>query len=756
MRIIIIFYFFALVNCLGQPLNYYQGAFALDSLNLKAYLHSLLEDHNEFDYQTVKTILRQTDQDPQYVNNVLLLYTGNTISKWNFANNPSSPSQQDYWNREHVWPKSHGDFGPDGLFTEKGANTDVHHLRAVDMTMNSLRGYKDFDEGGVVVYNGVSATNCKYTSNTWEPRDEVKGDIARMLFYMATRYEGGVSADGYSEPDLELINAISTFPNPWLGKLSSLLDWHAEDPVDEWEMKRNDIIYNWQGNRNPFIDHPEYVELIWGESIPSLIQIANVSLYPIVPTEDDSVLVQAQVLNPFSSLPDVVMYWGTSWNAVLEKENPVIMDLENGSNYMATIPNQLAGTKVYFRIEGSNGFLTDTVYVSHNFQIAQEPFSGLLQSIYEIQGQSEYSPLASEIIDATGVQYIDSNGQVSVAGIVTASIGDSFFMQEDTGAWSGIYVYQSGYFPQLGDSIIITGIIKEYYGLTELSSISAYYFISSGNELPVANSVLAGDIVNGTLTAEKYESTIVEVPLADCVEEVQDFGLWKIDDGTGELFVHNTEAYSYDLPIVGESYRVSGVLNYTYGEYKIDLRSSEDIGPGLDLISPYIISADIFVNGKLTLVFSEEISSLSVEVLENYNLDLGVEVVYAQADLVNASVVYLWLENLVSDSLLLKVVGCEDISGNEVVDSVKVYSPYMNLDLNSIVDFPLEVYSKDGKVYFNSLIPVYLESVFNVNGERLLNNRNTGSSSVSGLDRGVYFCVVKQGVNRKVVKVLIW
>jgi endonuclease I len=105
--------------------------------------------------------LRNTDEDPTNPNNILLLYTGRSQGK--FTNGANTGQ----WNREHVWAKSHGNFG-----TEKGAGTDLHHLKPADVTVNSARGNLDFDEGGT---KQSSATNCKYTTTSWEPPDQVKG-----------------------------------------------------------------------------------------------------------------------------------------------------------------------------------------------------------------------------------------------------------------------------------------------------------------------------------------------------------------------------------------------------------------------------------------------------------------------------------------------------------------------------------------------------------------------------------------------------
>ena len=94
----------------------------------------------------------------------------------------------------------------------------------------------------------------------------MKGDIARILFYMDVRYEGG-----YNEPDLTLVEFSDTYPNPEIGNLETLLEWHLLDPVDSFELNRNKVIFSWQGNRNPFIDHPEYVARIWADDVGSTL-----------------------------------------------------------------------------------------------------------------------------------------------------------------------------------------------------------------------------------------------------------------------------------------------------------------------------------------------------------------------------------------------------------------------------------------------------------------------------------------------------
>ncbi|WP_281975383.1 endonuclease [Halobacillus litoralis] len=224
--------------------GYYESADGLSGAELKQTLHNLIDDHTELSYSQVWDALRNTDEDPGNSNNVILLYSGNSLSKY------ENGGYVDEWNREHVWAKSHGDFG-----TSRGPGTDIHHLRPTDVSVNSARGNLDFDDGGAPF---SEAPGTYYDSDSWEPRDDVKGDVARMVFYMAVRYEGDSG-----ELDLEVADYAGT-NGPNLGKLDTLKEWHENDPVDAFERNRNDIIFNdYQGNRNPFIDHPEYVEQIW-------------------------------------------------------------------------------------------------------------------------------------------------------------------------------------------------------------------------------------------------------------------------------------------------------------------------------------------------------------------------------------------------------------------------------------------------------------------------------------------------------------
>lgn len=237
--------------------GYYSSIYGYGT-TIKGLLHSLLRTTHstQYSYTATTNQLKYTDQDPSNSDNVLEIYTG-----WSLDADSYGGSATD-WNKEHTWSKSHGDFGD-----VAPAGTDLHHLRPCDATVNSAKSNKDFDNGGTVVTDSspppgyTGATGCHQTYNTWEPRPADKGDVARIIMYMAVRYEG--TDTSY---DLELVDHEYSDQSenlPYYGKLATLLQWHTEDPPDAWEERRNNRIEERQGNRNPFIDLPGYAARIW-------------------------------------------------------------------------------------------------------------------------------------------------------------------------------------------------------------------------------------------------------------------------------------------------------------------------------------------------------------------------------------------------------------------------------------------------------------------------------------------------------------
>ena len=255
--------------------GYYSSVDASTPSALKSSLHNIIKDHTRIPYTSSSTdtwdILELAGEDVDNSNRVIALYKNSDYAKVTGGNNN--------YNREHSWPKSYG-FPNDG--SSNYPYTDMHHLFIANSSYNSSRSNKPFDictsgctEKPTDVNNGRGGTGQSNFTKTgiWDVWEARQGDVARAMFYMAVRYEGGTHGiTNHSEPDLELtddlalINASQTGSNEslaYMGLLSVLITWHNSDPVDIYEHQHNEAVANGQGNRNPFIDHPEWVECVF-------------------------------------------------------------------------------------------------------------------------------------------------------------------------------------------------------------------------------------------------------------------------------------------------------------------------------------------------------------------------------------------------------------------------------------------------------------------------------------------------------------
>ena len=263
------------------PAGYYDTVDASSTANLRSTLHGVIDDHLKIPYTAAGLdtwdVLESADEDPNDPTHILDIYMNASYQKWGAGN-------LDY-NREHSWPKSFG-FPNDG--SDNYPYTDCHQLFLANDSYNSARNNKPYGTvGGVgtteyttVVNDGVGGGSGVYPGwsswanpTYWETWVDRRGDVARALFYMDVRYEGGSHGiTGVTEPDLiltdnlALIEASNTGSNltvAYMGLLSVLLQWHQQDPPDDNEMHRNDAVFASQGNRNPFIDHPEWIDCIF-------------------------------------------------------------------------------------------------------------------------------------------------------------------------------------------------------------------------------------------------------------------------------------------------------------------------------------------------------------------------------------------------------------------------------------------------------------------------------------------------------------
>lgn len=272
----------------GQaPSNYYLSVNTSSPALLRSSLHGVIDDHTKISYTSggVDTwnVLEAADQDPSNSSRILDIYRN--------ASFPKAGGGNSNYNREHVWPNSYG------FPTNSGTNypyTDCHHLFLCDDNYNQARNRRVFDTGNAgwneyvtTSTGGVGGGSGSFPGNSnwqttssspgsWQVWGDRKGDVARALFYMDIRYEGGNNGNtGAAEPNLHLTDNVTlisqsssggNISNAYMGKLSVLLQWHQQDPVDAKEMARNNAVFSYQGNRNPFIDNPTWVDCIYSNA----------------------------------------------------------------------------------------------------------------------------------------------------------------------------------------------------------------------------------------------------------------------------------------------------------------------------------------------------------------------------------------------------------------------------------------------------------------------------------------------------------
>ncbi len=249
------------------PSGYYNSANGLSGASLKTALSTIITNgHQDKGYSGLWTGYKTTDIDKNYENDgsILDIYSEKPTGTDPYKYTPGTNQCGTYsvegncYNREHIVPQS--------LFNEASPMvSDIHFIRATDGKVNGMRSNYPFGKVGTATFtsqNGSKLGNSVssgYSGTVFEPIDEFKGDVARMIFYFVTRYQSKLSS--FTSGNML---GSSTFPGLQTWELNVLLAWHNQDPVSQAEINRNNASYTYQGNRNPFIDNPNYVNQIWG------------------------------------------------------------------------------------------------------------------------------------------------------------------------------------------------------------------------------------------------------------------------------------------------------------------------------------------------------------------------------------------------------------------------------------------------------------------------------------------------------------
>ncbi|UFK97520.1 endonuclease [Kaistella faecalis] len=283
-RLLFLSAFIPVLSFAQIPAGYYDGASALSGYALKTKLHEIISAKNiNWHYGDLTAFYNQTDLDRYYDHTA----SNTTILLDIYSEIPDGPDSYEYttaniigsanaegqgWNREHMMPQS-------TFNSNYPMYSDMFYVIPTDARINQLRSnypygkagstnHYTFTNGSKISNNGTPGSG--YTGRVYEPIDEFKGDVARSLLYFSVRYEGKLSSFNYfngtsAANDRSPLDGTEekAFEN-WY--INLLLQWHNQDPVSQKEIDRNNAVYSIQKNRNPFIDHPEWVNVIWTQT----------------------------------------------------------------------------------------------------------------------------------------------------------------------------------------------------------------------------------------------------------------------------------------------------------------------------------------------------------------------------------------------------------------------------------------------------------------------------------------------------------
>lgn len=448
------------------PPGYYNGTEVLSGNDLRLALHNIIDDHTQKSYDYVWTAYATTDLKSN--GKIWDMYTHIEFTLYDDQQTTGSDMSACY-NREHSWPKSWAN-------NTYPMYTDIFHLYPVQALANSYRNNNPYGEVGTATYTspngsklGSARTGLGYTGTVFEPIDAYKGDLARTYFYMTTRYyteDSDWGSSGMSDK-CEL--------QPWA--IEMLLNWHALDPVSQKELGRNEAVYAIQGNRNPFIDDPDFADRIWnvpasGFEAPEARAASNVQTYAF--TANWLGVSEASGYNLYVSE-------NSSFSSHISGYGPK----DVGDNLSETVSGLSASTTYYYRLKAYKPG-EETAY-SGIITVQTEPPSGRVDSTKiffseYIEGTSYNKAL--EIYNGTGSDIDLSKIQIKLYSNGSTAVGSSLTL---SGALGSGNVYVIAYRSSTGSNSADPAIIA----VADLTTVSVLSYNGNDyNELYYNNALI--------------------------------------------------------------------------------------------------------------------------------------------------------------------------------------------------------------------------------------------------------------------------
>ncbi len=406
--------------------SYYDGITATEGNALLGQLHDLItKTHTKYtSYNSLNTYLYESDPGHDG-KGCVEFYTHESMTT-------GFGSGAGIINKEHVWPKSlsRKSSSDSKLWETSNGGSDMHHIRPTETDLNSARGSKKYGEvtGGTPQYShttsGAQSQLGGYANtSTFMPLDDVKGDAARIVMYMYTHYNtytnvnGTTNGSGGKFGTLEFTYVIAASSETAAQQL--LLKWNALDPVDDIERTRNEVACKYQGNRNPFIDHPEYANAIWGDG----------SITPSDPVTPDSLTLTPSAFSLSAGKTQALTVSATPSDATKtvtwKSDNPEVADVSGG---VVTAKAEGTATITATSTLASNVSATAQVTVTAGeiFTPLAEPEEGTYYLGMEVDGTYHYAQ--SGLVNQ---YYIQTTTEISEASEYTVSKqGDGWIIKQ--------------------------------------------------------------------------------------------------------------------------------------------------------------------------------------------------------------------------------------------------------------------------------------------------------------------------------------
>lgn len=615
------------------PPNYYNTASGLTGTPLRAELHNIIDNHTVKSYSFLYTIYQTSDVKPN--GKVWDMYSdvpgGTPPYQYTFGQTCGNYSSEgDCYNREHSWPQS-------WFNSSSPMVSDAFHVYPTDGKVNGIRSnypYGEVANPTTTTLNGSKLGPCSfpgYSGTVFEPIDEYKGDFARTYFYMCTRYY--TEDSGWQTNDM----IIGANLKPWA--LELMKKWHQQDPVSAKEIARNNVVYSYQGNRNPFIDHPEYVCLIWPGTYCSVVpSISNIIKNPSSPGVGVGVFISATI-NDDGPINSAILKWGTSSTSL---SNTLTMSAgpNNVFSNGTAIPGQTNGTIVYFQIDATD--MTGNVGTSgiQSYTVGTPPSPApIINNI--TRTPSNPGPADPVTIKAT----ITDDVSISSANVVWGTDGINFPNTILMNAGTNNLFTSASSIPASPTNTIIYYKISANDNLTQnTTSSTQQYTVTAGSSSLCAVDLIFSEYLEGSSNnkyLEIYNGTGAPVNLSD----------YKVN-----LFANGSTASTQELIL-------SGTLNN--GEVYVIKNSAATLYNGTATVSTVT-----FFNGDDAIALSKISTSQYVDIIGRIGEDPGTAWVAGNISMTNHTLIR--KPNIIQGVSINPSTGFPTLATEWIVDSIDV------------------------------------------------------------------------------------